>query len=109
MSSTQRVESINVIIHKYVNSHSTLMECFNDIQNMLSSELQKAQYQDYLANLPFSIASSSAVRVYPKIVETLRDILTEEVFRIQKAQIDICFEYYSKLIPYNQYYACDKV
>ncbi|CAG8589374.1 4705_t:CDS:1, partial [Funneliformis caledonium] len=60
MSLTQRVELINAIIHKYVNSHSTLMEYFNGIQNMLLSELQKAQYQNYLTNLSFSLASLSA-------------------------------------------------
>jgi hypothetical protein len=109
MSSTQRVESINAVVHKYVNSHSTLLDCFNGIQEMLSSELQKAEYRDYLANLPFSIASSSAIRVFPKLVKNLRDILTDEIFSIQKAQIDICFEYYSKLIPPNQYFACNKV
>src|ERR1043165_7580932 len=109
MSSTQRVESINAIIHKFVNSHSTLLECFNGLQEMLASELQKAQYRDYLANLPFSIASSSAIRVFPKLVENLRNVLTDEVFSIQKAQIDVCFEYYSRLILPDQYYACNNV
>ena len=109
MSSTQRVESINAIIHKYVNSHSTLLDCFNGIQEMLSSELQKAEYRDFLANLPFSVPSSSAIRVFPKLVENLRNILTDEIFSIQKAQIDICFEYYSRLILPDQYCACDSV
>ena len=109
MSSTQRVESINAVIHKYVNSHSTLVECFNGIQNMLSSELQKAEYRDYLGSLPFTIGSSSAVRVFPKITELLKSMLTDEIFRIQKAQIDVCFEYFSKLIPSEQYYDRDKV
>ena len=109
MSSTQRVESINAIIHKYVNSHLSLMECFNGIQNMLSSELQKAEYRDYLSDLPFSIAFSLAVRVFPKLVESLKEFLTDEVFHIQKAQIDICFEYYSKIIPSERYDDCDNV
>ncbi|CAG8832082.1 968_t:CDS:2, partial [Racocetra persica] len=108
MSSTQRVESINSIIHKYVNSHSTLMDCFNGIQQMLSSELQKAEYRDYLENLPFTVSSSSAIRVFPDIVELLKSALTDEIFRIQKAQVDICFEYYSNLIPPDQYDTCDE-
>ncbi|KAF0516279.1 protein far1-related sequence 5-like [Gigaspora margarita] len=103
MSFTQRVESINSIIHKYVNSYSTLMNCFNGIQNMLSFELQKAEYHDYLKNLPFTIRSSSAVRVFSDIVDLLKLVLTDKIFRIQKAQIDICFEYYSRLIPSNRY------
>ena len=109
MSSTQRVESINAIIHKYVNSHSTLLECFNGIQEMLNRELQNAEYRDYLANLPFSISSSSATHVFPTLVENLRNILTDEIFSIQKAHIDICFEYFAKLTPSDQYYACDDV
>lgn len=109
MSSTQRVESINAIIHKFMNSHSTLLRCFNGLQEMLASELQKAEYRDYLANLPFSIASSSAIRVFPKLVENLRSVLTDEIFSIQKAQIDVCFEYYSKLIPSDQYHTCNNV
>ncbi|CAG8765887.1 12665_t:CDS:2, partial [Rhizophagus irregularis] len=85
MSSIQCVESINAIIHKFMNSHSILLRCFNGLQEMLASELQKAEYRDYLANLPFSIASSSAIHVFPKLVENLKSILTDEVFFIQKA------------------------
>ena len=107
MSSTQRVESINAIIHKFVNSHSTLMECFNNIQNLLAAELQKAEYRDYLANLPFSITSSSAVRIFLNLVEKLKEILTDEVFHIQKAQIDICFEYSSSIVPSDRYFNCN--
>ncbi|CAB4437939.1 unnamed protein product [Rhizophagus irregularis] len=92
-----------------MNSHSTLLRCFNGLQEMLASELQKAEYRDYLANLPFSIASSSAIRVFPKLVENLRSVLTDEVFSIQKAQIDVCFEYYSKLIPFDQYHTCNNI
>ncbi|CAG8788171.1 3567_t:CDS:2, partial [Cetraspora pellucida] len=108
MSSTQQVESINAVIHKYVNSNSMLIKCFNGIQSMLSSELQKAEYQNYLENLPFTIGSSSAVRVFSEIIELLKSVLTDELFQIQKAQIDICFEYYSRLIPSNQYSTCDE-
>ncbi|CAG8850269.1 30594_t:CDS:2, partial [Gigaspora margarita] len=109
MSSTQRVESINAVIHKYVNSHLTLMECFNGIQSMLSFELQKAEYRDYLENLPFTIGSSSAIRIFSDIIELLKSSLTDEIFRIQKAQMDICFEYFSRLIPSNQYETCNKI
>lgn len=109
MSSIQCVESINAIIHKFMNSHSTLLKCFNGLQEMLASELQKAEYRDYLANLPFIIASSSAIRVFPKLVENLRSVLTDEVFSIQKTQIDVCFEYYSKLIPSDQYHMYNNV
>ncbi|CAG8751413.1 7519_t:CDS:2, partial [Rhizophagus irregularis] len=109
MFSTQRVESINAIIHKFMNSHSTLLKCFNGLQEMLASELQKAEYRDYLANLPFIIASSSAIRVFPKLVENLRSVLTDEVFSIQKTQIDVCFEYYSKLIPSDQYHMYNNI
>ncbi|CAB5381063.1 unnamed protein product [Rhizophagus irregularis] len=68
MSSIQCVESINAIIHKFMNSHSILLRCFNGLQEMLASELQKAEYRDYLANLPFSITSSSAIHVFPKLI-----------------------------------------
>jgi hypothetical protein len=109
MFSTQHVESINAIIHKFINSHSTLLRSFNGLQEMLASELQKAEYQDYLANLPFSIAASSVICVFSKLVENLKIVLTDEVFFIQKAQIDVCFEYYLKLIPFDQYHICNNV
>ncbi|CAG8621774.1 12632_t:CDS:2 [Funneliformis mosseae] len=92
----------------------------NDASNLLK-ELQKlkksdptwefnaAEYRDYLSDLPFSIASSSAVRVFPKLVESLKEFLTDEVFHFQKAQIDVCFEYYSKIIPFEQYGDCDNI
>lgn len=59
-----------------------MLECFNRLHEMLASELQKSEYQDYLANLLFSIASSSAIHVFPKLVEDLRNILTDKVFSI---------------------------
>ncbi|CAB4427378.1 unnamed protein product [Rhizophagus irregularis] len=51
-----------------MNSRSTLLRCFNGLQEMLASELQKAEYQDYLANLPFNIASSLAIHVFLKLI-----------------------------------------
>jgi len=41
MSLTQRVESINAIVHKYVNSHFTLMELFNDMQKNVILRIAK--------------------------------------------------------------------
>ncbi|CAG8541381.1 10289_t:CDS:2, partial [Dentiscutata heterogama] len=62
MSSTQYVKLINAVIHKYVNSHSSLMGFFNGIQAMLASELQKAKYRDYLESLPYNVGSSASIR-----------------------------------------------
>ncbi|PKY35834.1 hypothetical protein RhiirB3_457320 [Rhizophagus irregularis] len=56
---------------------------------MLASELQKAEYRDYLANLPFSITSSSAIHVFPKLVENLKSILTDE---INNFDTSVCLE-----------------
>jgi len=78
-------------------------------KKMLSSELQKVKYRDYLESLPFTIGSLSASRVFPKLLESLKSVLTDEIFQIQKAQIDICFEYYSSLVPIDQYYSCNNV
>ncbi|CAI2188334.1 11277_t:CDS:2, partial [Funneliformis geosporum] len=50
ISLTQHIESINAIIHKYINSHSTLLD----------------------------ITSSSTVHVFLKLVNNLRNILTDE-------------------------------
>ncbi|CAG8721209.1 27212_t:CDS:2, partial [Racocetra persica] len=85
------------------------MNCFNGIQNILFSELQKAEYYDYLENLPFTIISSSTMCVFPVIIDLLKLALTDKIFQIQKAQIDICFEYYSRLICSNGYDTCDKI
>ncbi|CAG8552459.1 15349_t:CDS:2, partial [Cetraspora pellucida] len=109
MSSTQQVESINVIVHKYVNSHSNLKEFFNGMQNMLTSELQKAKYQDYLESLPYRVGSSASSQVFPKLVEYLKSVLMNEIFQIQKAQIDICFEYNSLPISFEQFSIHDNV
>ncbi|KAF0524685.1 protein far1-related sequence 5-like [Gigaspora margarita] len=109
MSSTQRVESINAIVHQRVNSHSTLMEFFNSMQDMLASELKKSKYRDYLDSLPFNIISSSANRVFPRLVESLKSVLTDRMFEIQKAQIDVCFEYYSSIVSSNLYSLCDRL
>ncbi|CAG8530720.1 3449_t:CDS:2 [Cetraspora pellucida] len=76
---------------------------------MLSSELQKAEYHNYLENLSFTIGLSSAVHVFPNIVNLLKLALMDKIFRIQKAQIDICFEYYSRLISFNSYNTCDEI
>uniref|UniRef100_A0A8H4ESV8 Protein far1-related sequence 5-like isoform x2 n=1 Tax=Gigaspora margarita TaxID=4874 RepID=A0A8H4ESV8_GIGMA len=103
MLSTQHVESINAVTHKYVNSHSSLIGFFNEIQAMLASELQKAEYRDYLENLPYNIGSSASSRVFPKLVEYLKLVLTDELFQIQKAQIDVCFKYNALPIPIGQF------
>ncbi|GBB94739.1 hypothetical protein RclHR1_24030002 [Rhizophagus clarus] len=44
MTSTQRVEGINGIIKKYVNSKSSLVECFQGIQEFLCNQTAKAEY-----------------------------------------------------------------
>ncbi|CAG8484806.1 11795_t:CDS:2 [Cetraspora pellucida] len=103
MSSTQYVESINAVIHKYVNSHSSLMGFFNKIQAMLASELQKAEYRDYLESLSYNVGSSASIRVFSKLIEYLKLALTDEIFQIQKAQIDICFKYNALPIPFEQF------
>ncbi|KAF0462946.1 protein far1-related sequence 5-like [Gigaspora margarita] len=68
-----------------------------------------AEYQDYLKNLSFTIGSSSEIYIFSDIIELIKSSLTDEIFRIQKAQIDICFEYFSIWIPSNQYKTCDEV
>ncbi|RIA93616.1 hypothetical protein C1645_735388 [Glomus cerebriforme] len=107
MSSTQYMKSINA--NKFVNSHSTLLECFNGLQEISALELQKAEYQDYLANLPFSIAAFLAICIFPKLVKNLRSILTDEIFSIQKAQSNVCFEYYLRLILSDQYHMYNNI
>ncbi|KAF0469870.1 protein far1-related sequence 5-like [Gigaspora margarita] len=102
MSSTQCVESINAAIHKYINSHSSLMGFFNRIQAMLAFELQRAEYRDYLKNLAYNIGSSASSWVFSKFVEYLKSVLTDEIFQIQKAQIDICFEYNAQPMSFEQ-------
>ncbi|KAF0490134.1 protein far1-related sequence 5-like [Gigaspora margarita] len=109
MSSTQRVESINAVIHKYVNSHSSLMGFFNRIQAMLASELQRAEYRDYLENLSYNIESLASSRVFPKLIEYLKSVLTDKIFQIQKAQIDVCFEYNAHPIPFEQISLYDNI
>ncbi|CAG8538139.1 3986_t:CDS:2, partial [Funneliformis caledonium] len=88
MSSTQRVESINAIVHKYVilihHYWNALM-----VYKICSSLNFKKQNIGITCDLPFSIASFSAVRVFSKLVESFKEFLTDEVFHIQKAQIDI--------------------
>jgi len=44
MTSTQRVEGINCIIKKYVNSKSSLVGFFQGIQEFLCNQTAKAEY-----------------------------------------------------------------
>ncbi|CAG8842643.1 2373_t:CDS:2, partial [Gigaspora margarita] len=67
------------------------------------------EYRDYLENLPFTIGSSSTIHIFLDIIKLLKSSLTNEIFKIQKVQIDICFEYFSRLIPSNQYETCNEV
>ncbi|CAG8602576.1 11519_t:CDS:2, partial [Cetraspora pellucida] len=78
-------------------------------RNMLASELQKAKYRDYLESLSYSVGSSASSRVFSKLVEYLKSVLTNEIFQIQKAQIDICFEYNSLPILFKQFSIHDNV
>ncbi|CAG8764668.1 16595_t:CDS:1, partial [Rhizophagus irregularis] len=45
--STQRVEGINVIIKKYINSQSSLVNFFQEIQSFLHNQTTKAEYRDW--------------------------------------------------------------
>ncbi|CAG8580119.1 14304_t:CDS:2 [Cetraspora pellucida] len=45
---------------------------------MLSSELQKAKYQDYLENLSLTIGSLSAIHIFSDITELLKSVLTNK-------------------------------
>ncbi|CAG8671273.1 4333_t:CDS:2, partial [Cetraspora pellucida] len=70
---------------------------------MLASELQKAEYRDYLESLSYNVGLSASIWVFPKLIEYLKLALTDEIFQIQKAQIDICFEYNALPIPFEQF------
>ena len=51
MTSTQRVEGINAIIKKYVNTQSSLMDFFQGIQEFLHNQTTKSEYRDWIESL----------------------------------------------------------
>lgn len=61
MTSTQRVEGINGIIKKYVNSKSSLTEFFQGFQEFLCNQTAKAEYRDWIESLPhINVLATSA-------------------------------------------------
>ena len=104
MISTQRVEGINAIIKKYVNSQCSLIDFFQGIQSFLHNQTTKAEYRDWIESLPHVNTSTSASqRIFPRIIEELKKYLTSELYFIQKAQLDISLEYNASLIPPEEY------
>ncbi|GBB98119.1 hypothetical protein RclHR1_03140018 [Rhizophagus clarus] len=104
MTSTQRVEGINGIINKYVNSKSSLVECFQGIQEFLCNQTAKAEYRDWIESLPHTnISTTSSERIFPHVIKELKKYLTMEMYFIQKAQLDISLEYNATLIPPEDY------
>ncbi|RIB26003.1 hypothetical protein C2G38_2271617 [Gigaspora rosea] len=105
MTSTQRVEGINSIIKKYVNSKSSLVEFFRGIQEFFFDQTTKAEYRDWIESLPYTniLTTSASERIFPHIIENLKKYLTTEIYFIQKAQLDIGLEYNIALILPEQY------
>ncbi|CAG8608989.1 24607_t:CDS:2, partial [Gigaspora rosea] len=105
MTSTQRVEGINGIIKKYVNSKSSLVEFFRGIQEFFCDQTTKAEYRDWIESLPYTniLTTSASERIFPHIIEKLKKYLTTEIYFIQKAQLDIGLEYNIALILPEQY------
>ena len=104
MTSTQRVEGINGIIKKYVNSKSSLVEFFQGIQEFLCNQSSKAEYQDWVESLPHTnIAISVSERIFSHLIEELKKYLTIEMYFIQKAQLDISLEYNAIIVSPEAY------
>ena len=111
MTSTQRVEGINGIIKKYVNSKSSLTEFFQGIQEFLCNQTAKAEYRDWIESLPHinMLATSASERIFPHIIKELKKYLTMEMYFIQKAQLDISLEYNATLVPLENYEVFEEV
>ena len=110
MTSTQRVEGINGIIKKYVNSKSSLIECFQSIQEFLCNQTAKAEYRNWIESLPHTnISTTSSERIFPHVIKELKKYLTMEMYFIQKAQLDISLEYNATLIPPEDYEVFEEV
>src|SRR5947207_15122351 len=111
MTSTQRVEGINGIIKKYVNSKSSLTEFFQGIQEFLCNQIAKAEYRDWIESLPHInvLATSASERIFPHIIKELKKYLTMEMYFIQKAQLDISLEYNATLVPLENYEVFEEV
>ena len=104
MMSTQRVEGINAIIKKYVNSQSSLLDFFQGIQSFLHNQITKAEYRDWIESLPhINTLTSASKQIFPYIMEELKKYLTSELYFIQKAQLDVSLEYNAILIPPEEY------
>ncbi|GES73162.1 hypothetical protein GLOIN_2v1470742 [Rhizophagus clarus] len=109
MTSTQRVEGINGIIKKYVNSKSSLIECFQSIQEFLCNQTAKAEYRNWIESLPHTnISTTSSERIFPHVIKELKKYLMMEMYFIQKAQLDISLEYNATLIPPEDYEVFEK-
>ncbi|CAB4411418.1 unnamed protein product [Rhizophagus irregularis] len=104
MMSTQRVEGINAIIKKYINSQSSLVDFFQGIQSFLHNQATKAEYRDWIESLPhINISTSASQRIFPHIIKELKKYLTSELYFIQKAQLDVSLEYNATLILPEEY------
>lgn len=104
MMSTQRVEGINAIIKKYINSQSNLVDFFQGIQSFLHNQTTKAEYRDWIESLPhINTSTSASQRIFPHIIKELNKYLTSELYFIQKAQLDVSLEYNATLILPEEY------
>ena len=106
MQSTQRVESINAIIHKAVSSSSTI----TDVVEALDSRMQKEginkeflawKYKSTIYHQPFIVESffsnvNSMIKKYfsPQIVEEIIKQMCESVlYKCEKLIIENAFEF----------------
>ena len=104
MTSTQRVEGINAIIKKYVNTQSSLMDFFQEIQEFLHNQTTKSEYRNWIESLPhLNMSTSASQRIFLHIIKELKKYLTSELYFIQKEQLDVSLEYNATLILPEEY------
>ncbi|RHZ47477.1 hypothetical protein Glove_579g33 [Diversispora epigaea] len=117
MQSTQRVESINAIIHKVVSSSSTIA----NVAEALDSQMQKEElnksfiawkYQSTIYHQPFVVENffsniNIIIQKYfsPRIVEGIHKQMCESVlYRCEKLDIDNAFEFIEDQSNQNEIY-----
>ncbi|CAB4475582.1 unnamed protein product [Rhizophagus irregularis] len=104
MMSTQRVEGINAIIKKYINSQSSLVDFFQGIQSFLHNQATKAEYRDWIESLPhINILTSASQQIFLHIIKELKKYFTSELYFIQKVQLDVSLEYNATLFLPEEY------
>ncbi|CAB4430111.1 unnamed protein product [Rhizophagus irregularis] len=104
VQSTQRVEGYNSVIKRVVNGNTTLWQLAQYLNERISIEMQKIEYQEFKDSNALVGLPNLATQLFPRIDQMIKTYLTPELLSLQRAQMNQATLYYCRQLAINEIY-----